>query len=628
MLKRTLLVVAVLATALPVAHATEGLSLEIQIVGSATVKQGAPFRFKATVTNRSSSTAEPFDIRFQLKAANSPAVINAVQWTDVAEPTASRTFVGSLTTSTWFPQRGDFILKGATPDVTDSVRFEVTRAPVRVPRFRDVTEGAGLTSLLGFYECGTLAAGAAWGDIDGDRDLDLYVGGGTGDYPARLWINTQGQFTDEAEARGISSDGGLGAVFADYDNDGDQDLYVAGSDSDHLYRNDASGHFEDVTATAGVDVPGASQSATWGDVDSDGHLDLYVTNWGPCTSDIPSNDKLFFNNGDGTFRDGTAVLEATASTTGAGFQTAFFDYDMDGDLDIYLGNDYWGSRPEPNVMWENKGLDASGQVTFENVSNRSNTGIPLNTMGIGIGDYDRDLDLDMALSNIRSAALFRNDGAGTFARAEKYARVDRVYHDATSLSVTWGTFFSDLNNDGWEDLYFAAGRLASGEVAERDSIYQPNILYSNARNGRFFDHSAPSRADDTGTSRGVAVADYDVDGRVDLFVVNQDGTPRLYRNTTSQKRAHWLEVDTIGTTSNRDGCGARLVAVVGRAKLLRQVMCGGTSLSTGSDSTVHFGLGRTSSVDRLKIYWPSGIKQVLLDVKADRLIRVRERTTR
>ena len=272
----------------------------------------------------------------------------------------------------------------------------------------------------------------------------------------------------------------------------------------------------------------------------------------------------------------------------------------------------------------NQGVDTLGEVSFENVSSSSRTGVPMNTMGVAVGDYDRDLDFDMVLSNIRAPALFQNDGTGRFAMAQRYARIDRTHHDASSIAVTWGTLFADFNNDGWEDLYLASGRLARGELTSGDDSYQPNILFTNARNGRFYDHSAPSNADDTGTSRGIAAADYDRDGRVDLFVVNQGGKPRLYRNVSSTKGAHWLEVDTVGTSSNRDGCGARLVAKIGQVELLRQVMCGGTSVSTGSDTTVHFGLGGRTRIDTLTVVWPSGITQVLEDVSVDELITIEE----
>jgi hypothetical protein len=246
----------------------------------------------------------------------------------------------------------------------------------------------------------------------------------------------------------------------------------------------------------------------------------------------------------------------------------------------------------------------------------------MNTMGIAVGDFDRDLRFDLALSNVEPNRLLWNRGKDGFIDVARRARVDRPFQQATKRSVTWGLEFADLNLDGWEDLYVAAGYLVD-YLGDPDTP-QRNELFVNRGGGRFADLSAPSRADDPGQSRGVALADYDRDGRVDVYVVNQGGAPRLYRNITPMVGRHWLQVDTVGTVSNRDGCGARLVLTVRRQSMLRQVACGSTSVSSSSDATVHFGLGRARVASRLVITWPSGIRQVLRDVRADRRITVTE----
>jgi hypothetical protein len=180
----------------------------------------------------------------------------------------------------------------------------------------------------------------------------------------------------------------------------------------------------------------------------------------------------------------------------------------------------------------------------------------------------------------------------------------------------------DLNNDGWEDLYVAGGSLW---LAQSTVPKQPNAVFVNAGDGRFLDLSAPSRADDDEVSRGVAFADYDHDGRMDMYVVNQGGAPHLFRNVSSQKNAHWLEVDTVGTVSNRDGCGTRLVAVIAPdAKLLREVLCGSEGLASGNDPTVHFGLGTASKIQKVTVTWPSGTTQVLSNIPVDRRMTIEE----
>ena len=248
----------------------------------------------------------------------------------------------------------------------------------------------------------------------------------------------------------------------------------------------------------------------------------------------------------------------------------------------------------------------------------------MNTMGIAVGDYDRDGRLDLALSNSYSNVLLRNRGDGTFADMAKRARVARTYQQAGEHGFTWGLEFADLNLDGWEDLYVGAGYLwALGWLPGEHPYVLRNEVFVNDRHGAFLDLSAPSRADDPGTTRGVAVGDYDRDGRLDVFVSNQDGQSRLYRNVTPRGRNHWLEVKTVGTVSNRDGCGARLTLTVRGGSLVREVLCGSTSLSSGRDEVVHFGLG-TARAFTLRIAWPSGRTSVYRRLRPDRLVTVVE----
>jgi hypothetical protein len=212
--------------------------------------------------------------------------------------------------------------------------------------------------------------------------------------------------------------------------------------------------------------------------------------------------------------------------------------------------------------------------------------------------------------------LARNDGDGSFEDVAGEALVERVYQHAWRTSITWGLGFYDLNLDGWEDLFVAAGSLPH-------TLDQPDELFVNGGEGAFLDLSAPAGMVDPSIGRGVAFSDYDRDGRVDIYALIQGGSPRLYRNTTPRAGMHWLEVDTTGTVSNRDGCGARLTLTVMGARLMRQVLCG-SSLGTGSEPTVHFGLGPASQASRLVIEWPSGERQAFTNIAADRILEVIE----
>ena len=612
-----------IATALPTgAAAGDALKGAWEPRDGRLIPQGLPFRYKLRVSNQGPGAVTAsfaFDI---YHAGNPDNRIPFDRWTGSIAANSTVTIKGAVTPAQWFPRLGRYVIDVRTVHDVPTFAFKVTKPTVRVPRFEDVTAAAGLDTLHHApIECDGYSAGAAWGDIEGDGDLDLYLPQQVG--PSRMYVNDAGRFADEATARGVDNGGaaGIAAVFADYDNDADQDLYVVNDGPNRLYQNDGTGGFTEVAEAAGVAEDGPGSSASWGDYDSDGYLDLYVTNWARCEFGGGYDyfdDALYHNEGDGTFTDQAALLERTGSTAGAGFQAAWFDYDRDGDQDLYLANDYGGPAPEPNFLWRNDGRHGSGW-RFTDVSVTSGTGLAMNSMGIGVGDYDRDRDFDLALSNIESTALLRNRGDGTFANVARRARVARPEQRVREKSITWGLAFYDLNRDGWEDLYVAGGSLAQESYPEP----QPNATFVNSRDGRFLDLSAPSAVDDEGISRGVAFADFDRDGRIDLYVVNQGGSPRLFRNVT--RGGHWLEVDLTGRISNRDGCGAIVEARLSRrVTLLREAFCGSVSLGSGHDSAVHFGLGGKTVVRRLTIQWPSGARQVLRNVRADRLIEVVE----
>ena len=594
-------------------HGALGLSL--RPTGPTHVPQGVPFALRATLRNQ---LPGPVGASVLFILGGPGGSVDFRTW-DVQVPGegTAKTNV-TVVSSQWFAELGSYRVSAQVVGgpVRARLSFEVTAPIVVVPKFQDVTASSGIEMSLPMSRCGEWASGAAWGDVEGDGDLDLDVP--VRGEPARLWINDgSGHFTDQATERGVDNGSleGVGAVFADFDNDGDQDLYVVNAGTNRLYRNDGTGHFVDVATQAGVADSGVGPSAAWGDYDRDGHLDLYVVNHQPCQFGFQA-DRLYHNEGDGTFTDRTYLIGVDA-TLGAGYQAAWFDYDGDGDQDLYLANDEFGFQPDVNHLWRNDGPGRDGGWVFTDVSVESRTDYAMNSMGIAIGDYDGDQDLDFAISNIGPTVLARNDGDGSFSEVAGAAGVARPTQDAQTQSVTWALGFFDFNLDRWVDLFVAAGPIG-------DIPTQPNEVFANLGDGTFADLSAASGADLLGSSRGVAFADYDRDGLMDLFVMNQNGSPRLYRNVTQASGLHWLEVHLTGTASNRDACGARLVLTIEGQAMVREVMCGSISLASGSDPTVHFGLGTTPGPASLSVEWPSGKQQVIADPAVDRVLEVTE----
>jgi hypothetical protein len=593
--------------------------------GSSAVPLGDAFSMRVALRLRKGQTyAKPVTVSLSLEGPGSPQV-RFLHAGLIVSPGSPVTHVASVTPSEWFAKPGAYrILASVGGQAAGApLPFTVTAPVLAIPRFADVTKASGLSTTVPAPTCGEFITTPAWGQMDPGGRLGVFVP--RLDAAAQLFEQTSpGHFRDVAGASGVAVRHATAASFGDYLNNGRQDLFVAryGAPS-LLFRNDGGGRFTNVTASSGITGVAHASSVTWVDYDNDGRLDLYVTNYMTCAGRWTSGTdslahvryygaRLFRNDGGGKFTDVSAMLPE--SPAGAGLAAAWFDATGNGRDDLYLGNDNVGQDPDHNRLYLNgKSARAPG---FRDSSIASGTALYMNTMGIAVGDFARNGRLDFALSNIGGNQLLMNRGNGTFVSRSAAMGVMRSDQFGTYPSVTWGVGAYDFTNDGWQDLYFTAGNV--NPRLDKLEGPQPSELFLNDGGSHFLDVSAPSGAASAGDAKGAAFADYLGDGRVGMFVLAQDGAPHLFRNVTPLHGNHWLEVRAVGTVSNRDGCGARVLATAGGATQLREILC------AQNEQTAQFGLGAASTVSKLEIIWPSGIRQTLHAVASDRYLTVTE----
>jgi len=490
--------------------------------------------------------------------------------------------------------------------------------------------------------------GAALLDFDDDGDLDIYwVNGATLDAPAEgagnvLYRNDLPRgFVDVTAALKAPGRGwGMGAVSADYDSDGDADLYVTTLQENLLYRNDGDGGFTDVAARAGTTSSCWSTGAAFADYDLDGDLDLYVANyvdfqpgeipplgtqWKGVDSFLgpvglrPLPDGLYRNGGDGTFADVTREAGIASVEPGYGFGVLFADYDLDGDPDLYVAND-----SSPNFLFRNEGRGVFSDLSLSGNAAYGEMGNAQASMGVAWGDYDADGYPDILVAHFEDDynTLYRNSGDGRFADVSFAAGLGR-----TSLTyVSFGAGFLDFDNDGDLDLLTANGHVYPqiDQGGSGATYTQPNHLFENLGEGKF-DLLLPQPGDSLGTarvSRGSCIGDFDNDGDLDVFVHNLNDRPSLLRNDVGSRR-NWLGVKLVGATSNRDGIGARLELSAGGSVQVRDIICGSSFLCS-EDRRAHFGLGSALQVDSLLVRWPGGLVQRFTDLPINRYVLIEE----
>lgn len=494
-----------------------------------------------------------------------------------------------------------------------------------------------------------MMGGAAFFDYDADGDVDLYITNGSsfagfaaGQHPQnRLYRNDDGiRFADVTERAAVGDTSwSMGSAAADYDNDGQVDLYVTNFGRNRLYRNLGDGRFADVGKSAGVDHSEWGTGATFGDYDRDGDVDLYVANYVDFSLDykssipclwknvsvycgpvglLPGADAFYENLGDGTFAERSEQL-GLAGEAYYGMTALFSDYDADGWADIFVAND-----STPNKLFRNLAGERFEEVALMAGVAYSGEGVTQGCMGAAMADYDNDGLTDLLVTNFadENNALYKNDGDGFFSDVSYRAKIA----NADSRYVAWGTVFFDYDNDGDRDLFIANGHTypQADQPELASSYYERNQLYENLGTGVFAeisDRAGPGLAL-SGVSRGTSMADYDSDGDIDLFVLELNGPPRLLRND-GDAAGNYLLIETIGTRSNRDGIGTRIVLNAGGQRQYAEVQSGGSYLSM-NDRRVHFGLGQAAQIERIELHWPSGAVQILQDIAVNQVLQVRE----
>ncbi|MFY0598926.1 MAG: VCBS repeat-containing protein [Cyclobacteriaceae bacterium] len=474
-----------------------------------------------------------------------------------------------------------------------------------------------------FKDVSLMGGGVAVFDFNNDGFEDLYFTGGLN--PDKVYENQgDGTFLDVTSDLGLSSIANIytmGVVCADYNNDGFIDVFVttASGDKSFLLKNVLGQSFSQRSLPTD-DAPW-SMSAAFGDYNLDGNSDLFVGNYvdrDPYSLHqdipVPQSNSMLQGNGEGSF---DPVVEWTSEEkSGCTLVSCFSDFDFDGDPDLFVLNDF-GSFRERNQLFENTHL---GELTsFLEVGDQLNMNAEMNSMGVAVGDYDLDGDLDYYVTNMAENVLCQNNNENGFKDKAVAKQVD------VAGKISWGTVFLDFDNDGYQDLFVSNGSL-------QDSYYPiSNTLFKGIDGQTFKEVSCPQRIDDKNKARGVAYGDFNNDGLMDLVVANVEGETDyggralIYINENTSEN-HWVKVSLQGTSSNRDGLGARIRVVSGDKSWIRESSSGTSYLSDNSDMH-HFGMGRHADIDSLIIYWPGRKKEVYLNLSSNKTYKIVEGQT-
>ena len=529
-----------------------------------------------------------------------------------------------------------------------------------VPVFRDIAAEAGLTashisSPQKYYVIESMSGGVGLFDCDNDGKLDIVMVNGStvdrykqsgGDLLVTLWHQDAGsKFTDITAKAGLTRKGwGMGVAVADFDNDGNLDLFVTGYGGNALYRNKGDCTFEDVTDKAGVRGGGLSTGAAWADYDRDGNVDLFVSRYVHVDmNDLPAfgstkfcqfkgapvqcgpwgmegeTDLLYHNRGDGTFEEVSKKAGVDDPAKYYGLGATWGDYDNDGWPDLFVADD-----ATPNHLYHNNHDGTFTDDAMVGGIALNSEGQALGSMGVTWGDYDHSGRLSMFITEFADQpnTLYRNMGLSGF---EDVAMPSRLGQPSLPL-VGWGTSFFDMDNDGWLDLFVANGHVYPQMDAVKGSAAyaEPMLLHRNLRDGTFEEVSKAAGLADMPlkSRRGAAFGDIFNDGNVDIVVLNVGAPPSLLRNTNKLSN-HRVLFHLEGTKSNRAAIGARVTIHAGGAMQFDEVRGGGSYLSQ-NDLRLHFGLGSAAKIDLVEVRWPNGKVESFKDVAADKIYTIVE----
>jgi hypothetical protein len=552
---------------------------------------------------------------------------------------------------------------GATNSKTNSEQVATQAeapAPTQAPRYSGPIEFVDVTAQAGVrfkhnsgafgkkYMPETVGSGCAFLDYDNDGWQDILLVNsmnwpehkGAKTFSALYHNNKNGTFTDVTKEAGLAVEMyGIGCAVADYDNDGLIDIYITCLGANHLFRNLGGGRFTDVTAKANVGDTGFSTSAAWFDYDRDGKLDLFVCNYvewsvdkdircsldgknkSYCTPEIykGQSSTLYHNKGDGTFENATeraGLLDPSGKSLGV----ALIDYDNDGWMDLFVAND-----TQPNKLYRNHG---NGTFTDEGIAGGvafNEMGVARAGMGVDAGDFDRSGKQGLVIGNFTNEmiALYRNEGSGLFTDEAQASTIGQN----SQLTLTFACFFFDYDLDGWLDIFAANGHVSDdiNVVQPKIKYAQPPHLFRNLGNKKFqhMNASLGQALQQPAVARGAAYGDYDNDGDLDLLITANNGQARLLRNNGGNQN-NLIRIKVVGTTSNRNGIGAKkTLTLPGDTKLFGMVKTG-SSYASQSELPVIFGLSKAEKVQSLEIVWPNGNKQTLTDVAANQEIVIEE----
>ena len=536
----------------------------------------------------------------------------------------------------------------AAPAATEAPRYS---GPLQ---FTDVTSPAGITFKHNsgasgkYYMPETVGAGSAFLDYDGDGWQDILLINSMDwpdrkrakSYPALYHNNRNGTFTDVTKEAGLAVEVyGLGCAVADFDNDGQIDIYITCLGANRLFRNAGGGKFVDVTAKAGVGDPGFSTSAAWFDYDKDGKLDLFVCNYvewsvekdihcsldgkrkSYCTPEAykGQSSTLYHNNGNGTFADVTRPA-GLHDPSGKSLGVALLDYDGDGWMDLCVAND-----TQPNKLYRNNGNGTFAENGVTAGVAFSDEGKARAGMGIDAADYDGSGRPSLVIGNFSNEmiALYHNEGNGLFIDEAPPSTIGQ----ASMLTLSFACFFFDYDLDGLLDIFAANGHVSDdiGVVQAKIKYAQPPHLVRNLGKKKFEEAGAKTGAalQRAVVGRGAAYGDFDNDGDLDLLLTANNGPARLLRNDGGNQN-NLLRLRTVGTSSNRDGIGARVTVTTGEGSKLWSLVKTGSSYCSQSELPVTFGLGKAEKVVSVEVAWPSGHIDKIAEVTANQSLVIQE----